>query len=549
MKKILTGTDARLKLKEGCNLMDRVVGTTYSPKGRNVTYQRPWGLPLVQHDGVSVAKEVESKDEYVQLGIELIREAATKQVSEVGDGTTLTTILANSIVEKGMALMDKGVNPMVLRKQIEKVVPILTDEIRKKSQPVKTKEQIRHVAYVSSNDDEIADAVTEAIEKVGADGLITPEEGLKQKIEVDYAVGLELDRGWGEVKFFVTNPERMEAIVENTSILVLGKKVTLISEIQPLLEVVIANRNKNIVIIGEMAGDALNMVVTNKIRGNIQALVVKPPEFGDTRQDLLDDIALITGAKVVIDEIGMPKDTFSRTFDPRWIGSAKMVIARKNTTNIIKYEVSDFKDAANKKTLVERDRLIKERIEALKKLRDSFESPYDIEKISERIARLSVGVALVKVGGKTDTDRREKLERVKDAIPAAQAAVSEGIVPGGAVILQQIAESINRGDLDDGEKLIHDSLLEPIKRLLKNAGESDESIAKILMEMKRKGGNFGYNCENGKVEDLVKTGVIDPSKVIRMAIEHAVAVASSILTCDAIIAIEREEKNNQMIMA
>lgn len=548
MKKIIYGKEARKELQAGVTMMYDAVATTYSPKGRNVAIARQWGLPIVIHDGVGVAKEVEAKDEFVDIGVNLIREAATKQVSEAGDGTTVTTILAYHIVTKGMELLDKDVNPMVLRRQMEKALPELTAKITELSQKVKTKEQKHHVALISSSDDEIANAVTEAVEKVGADGLITVESAPNQRMEVDYTEGLEIDKGWGDYPHFITNADRMEAVVEDASVLVLGRKVTLIQEIAPLLEAVV-NQNKNIVIIGDVAGDALSMIIVNKMKGNINALVVAPPNYGDRKKDALDDIALITGATVVIDEIGLPKDQFVHQFDKKWIGSAKMVIARKTTTNIVKYEASDFKDEASVKAITERNKAVLDRIEAVRKMKEEADSIFEKEKLQERLAKLTTGVAVIKVGAKTDIDARERLERTKDAVPATQAAIDEGIVPGGGVVLLQISKVLEGKKLNDGEQLLYDILQEPIKKLLLNAGEDTKDQDAILKEIKEKGGNFGYNVNTGKVEDLIKEGVIDPAKVIRLALENAVSVGTSILTTDCLIAIEREKVDSNMVMA
>lgn len=548
MKKIIYKDEARKKLQEGVQMMYDSVATTYSPKGRNVAIGRQWGLPLVVHDGVTVAKEVEAKDEYVNIGVDLIREAATKQVSEAGDGTTVTTILAYHIVNKGLELLKTGVNPMVLRKQIEKVLPDLIKKINDLSQEVKTPEQIHHVSLISSSDDMIADAVTDAVSKVGAEGLITVELGRSQKIEVEYTEGLEIDKGWGEYPHFVTNADRMEAVVEDASVLVLGRKVTLINEIQPLLEAVVT-KNKNIVIIGEVSGDALSMIIVNKMKGNINALVVSPPAYGDRKKEGLDDIALITGATVVTDEIGLPKEQFVNQFDKRWIGSAKMVIARKRTTNIVKYEAEDFKEENAHAHILKRNETIEERIKSLKEQRDKAASIYDKEKIQERLARLTTGVAVIKVGAKDDITAREKLERVKDAVPAAQAAVDEGIVPGGGIVLMQLSQVLSDRKMNEGEQLLYDILNEPIKKILLNAGEDDKRQKTILATIAKKGGNYGYNVNSGEVEDLMKVGVIDPTKVIRLALENAVSVGTSILTTDCLIAIEREKEDSKMVMA
>jgi len=548
MKLLKFGKEAREALLEGCRQMEKSVGTTYSPAGRNVVFGRQWGVPKVIHDGVTVAKEVEVEDEFVQLGIDLIREASQNQVSATGDGTTATTILAYHIVEKGMKLIDSGVNAMLLRKQILKALPEILKRIKSTAQEVKTKEQIKHVALVSSDDEEIANAVTEAVSKVGAGGLVTWELNKRQKIETEYTEGMELDRGWGSFPHFVTNPDRMEAVIEDASVLVLGRKVTLVDEIVPLLEVVIGTGSKNLVIIGEVSGDAISTLIVNKMRGNIQALVIAPPGYADTRVDGLEDIAIITGATVVTDEIGMPKEQFRQSFDKNWIGTTKKVIATRGTTNIVRYDVKDFKKEADIKSIKERNDRILARIEELKTKKAEADSIYDKEKLQERLARLTTGIAVVKVGSTAELETNEKLERVKDAIPATQAAVDEGIIPGGAIAFLHASASIE--PTNDGERLLKEILQEPIKKILDNAGEDEKDQSKILEQISQKGGNYGYNINTEKVEDLMKSGVIDPVKVIRLALENAVKVATSILTTDCAIPIKRKpEPTTNMQMA
>jgi len=549
MKKILFEEEARQKLLEGCEIMYRAVGTTYSPAGRNVAYARQWGAPKVVHDGVSVAKEVEVEDELVQMGIDLIKEAAQNQVTATGDGTTLTTILSYHIVEKGMKLIkEKGVNAMKLRKQILKALPLVIEELKKNSQEVKTTEQIKHIAMVASDDEEIAAAVTEAVEKAGKNGLVTVELNKRQKIETEFTEGMELERGFGNHSIFVTNPERMESVIQDASVLVLGRKVTLSEEIVPLIQVVVNSGSKNVVFIGEISGDALMLLAQNKFKGNISTVVVPPPGYGEARKNNLEDIAILTGATVVSDEIGMSPEQFRQTFNKNWIGTTKKVIATKFTTNIIPYEPGDFKNDAAKKAIEARVKAVKERVSLLQKLKEESDSTYDKEQYSERLARLTTGIAAVKVGGKSELETNEKFERVKDAVPATRAAQDEGIVPGGAVSLLRASKALE-GNLVDGEKLLYEVLQEPIKKILLNAGEEGKKADAIIAEISKKGGNFGYNVISEGVEDLMKAGVIDPTKVIREAIENSVSVATSILTTNCSIAIKRQQVNTNMQMA
>ena len=539
MKKIKYKEPIYKDFLTACEIVENIVGVTYSPKGRNVILGRQYGLGIIVHDGVTVFKEIEVEDEYVSLIVDQIRESATKQVTEAGDGTTLTSLLSCALIRQGVEIIKTGKNPMILRRQIDKVLPSLLEEIKKYTQEVKTHDQIYNVAQVSSDDAQLAKAVAEAVEKVGQDGLILPEEHNKSTIEVSFSNGLELNKGWGNFWQFVTNPDRMESVIEDASVLILGRKVTFVPEIQPLLEAVVNTGSKNIVIIGDVSGEALAMVLGNKIKGNINAVVIAPPSYGDIRRDVLDDLALVTGATVVVDEIGMKPQEFATHFDKKWIGTTKMVISKKNTTNVVKYEPSDFKDEASKKVIKERNKAIADRIGLLKRQQEEAQSPYDREKIQERIARLTTGIATIKIGGKSDTWVREKMERAKDAIPATQAAIAAGIVPGGGVVLLQIAKIFEGKERNDGEEILYQALLSPLKRLLINAGESEKSQLKIMEEIKKKGGNYGYDCEQGKVVDLSKAGIVDPAKVIRMAIEHSVVVATSILTSDALIAVKR----------
>lgn len=552
MKVIAYGKDARDKLRQGTKEMYRSVGTTYSPAGRNVAYARQWGSPNVVHDGVTVAKEIEVEDELVQLGVDLIKNAAENQVTSSGDGTTLTTILSYHLADKGLTLVDEGtINAMKLRKQILKALPEVLAEIKKLSTEVKTPEQIHHVAMVSSDDKEIADAVAEAVKKAGEDGLVTVELNKNPRIETEYTEGMEIERGYGNNSIFVTNPDRMEAVIENASILLLGRKVTLQDEIVPLVEVVVANGSKNIVFVGEISGDALLILARNKYKGNISTVVIPPPSIGENRKQILNDIAILTGATVVTDEIGMSKEQFSQTFNKSWIGATKKVIATKHTTNIIPYTEKDFETKEQKTAINARGEVIADRIKLIKTQIAETESTYDKEQLQERLARLTTGIAVVKVGSKSEITTNEKFERVKDAVPAVQAARKEGTVPGGAIALLRASKvfEVEGRVLNEGEQVLRETLIEPIKLILSNAGEDTKQIESILAKITKEGGNFGYNVITEKVEDLVKAGVIDPTKVIREAIENSVNVGTSIITTDCAIAIKRQEVNTNMQMA
>jgi len=548
MKKIIFGSEARQKLLQGAVIAYRAVCTTLSPKGRNVGITRQWGTPIAVHDGVTVMREVEDRDEFVNTGIQFIREAAQKTNEEAGDGTTTATLLAYHIIDKGMKLLEKGINPMILRKQMDDAVPALKEQLKKISKSIMGTEDIQRVAFISSADEEIGKVVAQAVEKVGEHGLITVEEG-GVEMGIDYTEGMEFDKGYA-APHFITSPQRMEAIIEEPIVAVLGKKVTLVKEIMPLLEVMAAIK-KDILIVGEVEGDALKTVIVNKMKGNINILVVTPPSYGDRRTSALEDIALITGATVVSDELGLDMVQFTNQFERAWLGLAKTVVSGRNSTVIIKMEEKDTINESWKKDILKRNKKVAVRIENLKANLETETSVYEKEKIQERLAKLTTGVAIIKVGAKTEASMRERLERTKDAVSAARAAVEEGIVPGGGVAFQQMASIFmgtpsKRTMLNDGEQLLYATLHEPTFKLLENAGEDDKQKTVIIGKIKQSGGDFGYNVNTGEVEDLVKAGVIDPAKVIRLSLENAIAVAGTILSTDCLIVDEREQTQTQM---
>lgn len=520
------------------------VATTLSPKGRNVGISRQWGVPIVVHDGVTVAREVEAKDEFVQCGVLLVREAASKTNEEAGDGTTTSTLLAHHIVNQGMKLLDKGSNPMILRKQMDEALPKLKEKLKAMAKPVKGNEDIKRIAFISSADEEIGTCVAEAVSKVGEQGLITVEEG-GVNMGIDYTEGMEFDKGYS-APHFITSVQRMESVVESPVIAVLGKKVTLPQEILPLLEV-LNSIKKDMVIIGEVEGDALRTCAVNKMKGNLNCLVVAPPSYGDRKKDALEDIALVTGATVISDEIGLNLEAFSRQFDKKWVGKAKIVVSGKNSTMIIKQEESDVASEEEKKVIKERNKKLSERIENLKAYIQKEKSIFEVEKAQERLAKLTTGVAIIKVGAKTEAAMRERLERTKDAVSAARAASGEGIVPGGGVAFVQMADAIDSMEqTNEGEAILVKALYSVTDKILENCGEHDP--ISIIQEIKKKGGDFGYNVNTGKVEDLIQSGVIDPAKVIRLSLENAIAVAGSILSTDCLIVDEREIVKTDMQM-
>jgi len=516
-KIIAQGKKAREKLFEGVELAANVVCTTLSPKGRNVAIQREWGIPLVVHDGVTVMKEVNSNDPLVKIGIDLIRVAAEKNNLEVGDGTTTVTLLAYELVKGGLELIDKGVNPMVLRTEIYKVLPLLIDKIKELSKPIKNKEEIARVATISSADEEIGEKVSIAMDKVGKDGLVVPEEGTQFETEVDYTEGMQFNKGYllvGGTPVFVTNPSRMEAVVENPAIVILKKEISLGTEIGPLLEV-IAKETKNIIVIAKnITGDALVTMGVNKYKGNINAIAIQAPGY-DT-DNFLDDLAVMTGGRVINTE----QDA---TDDLKWLGHAEKVISDRDTTIVIGGKGNP--------------EAIKERVKSIKAMMEREKSQFEKEKEEQRLARMTRGVAVIRVGAKTDIDMREKVERVKDAIGAATAAREEGIVAGGGTAFLRLLPVLDDANVSDDTKALLKSVLRsPIYKILENCAE--ENPDKIVNEIMKKDGNFGYEVNSGKVIDLVENGIIDPSKVIRKAIENSFSVGTSILTTEVLIAID-----------
>lgn len=507
--------DAREKLFKGVKLLANAVCTTLSPKGRNVAIQREWGTPIIVHDGITCAREVASKDPFENIGVMLVREAASKTNDEVGDGTTTATLLSYELIKGGLKLIDKGINPMVLRTEIYKVLPLLKDKIKELAKPIKNKEDIARVATISSADEEIGEMVSIAMEKVGKDGLVVPEEGQSFETEVEYTEGMEFNRGYLS-PYFVTNPLRMEAVVHNPAIIILKREISLPLEIGTILEAVAKKTKDMIVIAKDVKGDALVTMAVNKQKGNINTIAIQAP--ANDMDNFLDDLAIVTGGKVISSES-------EATDDLKWLGSAEKVIADRDTTVIIKGGGEP--------------KAVSERVKAIKAMIDREKSPFEKEKEEQRLARMTKGVAVIKVGAKTDIDMREKVERVKDAIGAATAAREEGIVAGGGTAFLRLLPVLKDIDVSQDVKDLLESILRsPIYKILENCAEKEPD--KIVAEVMKKNGNYGYEVNSGKVIDLVENGIIDPSKVIRKALENAWAVGSSILTTEVCIALDPE---------
>ena len=530
-KQLTFSNDAQYALKRGVDILANAVATTLGPKGRNVALDKKFGAPTVTHDGVTVAKEIELKDPYENMGAQLLKEAATKTNDVAGDGTTTATVLAQSIVHEGLRNVTAGANPMQIKRGLEMATDAVVNSIKKMSTPVEDKHEIANVAAISAADQEIGDLIAEVMDKVGKDGVVTVEESKGREFETEYVEGMQFDRGYIS-PYFVTNPEAMESVVENAYVLIHDKKISAASDIVPLMEKLLQKGRRDIVVIAEdVDGEALATLVLNKLRGMFNILAVKAPGFGDRRKAMLQDIAILTGGTVITEELGRKLE--SVTLDD--LGQAAKIVSDKDNTTIVE----------GKGSLKE----IKGRIEQIKAEIENTTSDYDKEKLQERLAKLSGGVAIIRVGAATETELKEKKHRVEDALSATRAAVEEGIVPGGGVALVNAIDSLKRVKSDDddvqtGINIMRRALEEPMRRIASNAGQDGAVIIDTVRRMAKdkENKNFGYNVLSGAFEDMVKSGIIDPAKVTRSAVENAASIAAMILTTDALIT-DIPEKN------
>lgn len=523
MSKIISfDKEARQKLLEGVEILAKAVVSTLSPKGRNVAIQRQWGAPIVVHDGVTVARSVSEhdhqlKDHLVAVGINLVQQAAQRTNDQAGDGTTTATLIAYEVVRRGMKLIEEGVNPMVLREQIEEAMPLLIAEISKISQPVKDKAQLFEVATISSADKEIGEMVSEAVDKMGKDGMVTVEEGNKQNTEVEYTDGVEIDNGYIH-PYFVTNPNRMEAVVDSPTILLYMKKLSVIADVAPTIEKLVSMGKKDILIVCEdMTGDALATLIVNKQKGNINILVCKAPKVD--RQDYMEDLAVLVGGKVISEKQSVDMDVEA-------VGTADKVIAGRDTTTIIK-------GGGDKEE-------IEARMDYLRTQSKNEKNEFIGEKLEKRLAKMTAGIAVIRVGAKMEVDMRERVERVKDAIGAATAARDEGIVPGGGTAFLMLRKAL-KPNVNEGQRLLYDVLSAPIRKIMENCGESTRNINRLIAEIEAKNDGIGYEVYSGSLENMKEKGVIDPAKVIRLALVNGTTVATSILTTDTIISIQEDK--------
>ena len=522
--------EARRSLKRGVDIVADAVKTTLGPRGRNVAIDKKFGAPTVTHDGVTVAKEIELKDPFENMGARLLVEVATKTNDVAGDGTTTATVLAQSIVNEGLKVVAAGANPMLLKRGLDKAAEAVVAELKSMAKPVRDRADIAHVAAISAADSEIGDLIAEVMEKVGKDGVITVEESKGIAFEKEYTEGMQIDRGYIS-PYFVTNSERMEAELEEPYILITDKKISAINDILPVLEKVL-QVSKNFVIIAEdVDGEALATLVVNKLRGTINALAVKAPGFGDRRKAMLQDIAILTGGTVISEEIGRKLD--SATIED--LGRARRVVADKDNTTIIEGRGDE--------------KAIRARIEQIRAQIETTTSDFDREKLQERLAKLAGGVAVLKVGAATEPELKEKKHRVEDALSTARSAVEEGIVPGGGVALINAIPALDRVQTvnDDerfGVQILKRALEEPLRQLARNAGEDGAVIIDQVRRRQKESGdkNYGYNVLTGEFGSMIEQGVIDPVKVTRSAVQNAVSIAGLLLTTEALVTDLPEEK-------
>ena len=523
-KQLAFAEDARRRLKDGVDVLASAVATTLGPKGRNVALDRKFGSPTITHDGVTVAKEVELEDPYENMGAQLLKEAATKTNDIAGDGTTTSTVLAHAMVNDGLKNLSAGANPMMLKRGIERASKAISEAITEMAIDVTTKEEIASVAAISAQDSDIGELIAEVMDKVGKDGVITVEESKGLEFETEYVEGMQFDRGYIS-PYFVTDPENMEAVIEEPYVLIHDKKVSAASDIVPLLEKLVQVGKRDLVVLAEdIDGEALATLVLNKLRGMLNVLAVKAPGFGDRRKAMLQDIAVLTGGTVITEELGRKLE--SVTIND--LGKAGKVSATKDDTTVIEGQGDADK--------------IKGRIEEIKTEIDRSTSDYDKEKLQERLAKLSGGVAVIRVGAATETELKEKKHRVEDALSATRAAVEEGIVPGGGVALINALKSIEKlsddeVDINTGIKVVRTALEMPLRGIARNAGQEGAVVLEAVRRKQEEAGSdrIGYDVISGEYVDMVEAGIIDPAKVTKGALENAASIAAMILTTEALI--------------
>ncbi|MCA3240448.1 MAG: chaperonin GroEL [Rubrivivax sp.] len=520
-KDVIFGADARQRMVEGVNILANAVKVTLGPKGRNVVLERSFGAPTVTKDGVSVAKEIELKDKLQNMGAQMVKEVASKTSDNAGDGTTTATVLAQSIVREGMKYVAAGMNPMDLKRGIDKAVIALTEELKKSSKPTTTSKEIGQVGSISANSDEsIGEIIAKAMDKVGKEGVITVEDGKSLDNELDIVEGMQFDRGYLS-PYFINTPEKQVAILESPFVLLYDKKISNIRDLLPVLEQVAKSGRPLLIIAEEVDGEALATLVVNTIRGILKVVAVKAPGFGDRRKAMLEDIAILTGGKVIAEEVGLTLEKATLAD----LGSAKRVeVAKENTT------VIDGAGAAGD---------IEARVKQIRVQIEEATSDYDREKLQERVAKLAGGVAVIKVGAATEVEMKEKKARVEDALHATRAAVEEGIVAGGGVALLRARAAVagtlkgDNHDQDAGIKIVLRAVEQPLREIVANAGGEPSVVINKVLEGK---GNYGFNAANDTYGDMIEMGILDPTKVTRTALQNAASVASLMLTTECMVA-------------
>jgi len=531
-KQLVFSEEARRNLKIGVDALAEAVRTTLGPKGRNVALDKKFGAPTITHDGVTVAKEIELKEPFQNMGAQLLKEAATKTNDVAGDGTTTATVLAQIIVNEGLKNVAAGANPMLIKRGLEKGAAAVVEAIRKMSREVKGKEEIAQVAAISAADPEIGNLIAEVMDRVGKDGVVTVEESKGLLFETEYVEGMQLDRGFISA-YFVTNPERMEAELEEPYVLITDRKIAAVADIVPLLEKMVQIGKRDLLVIAEdVEGEALATLVLNKLRGMLNVVAVKAPGFGDRRKEMLRDIAILTGGQVITEEMGRKLET-ATVAD---LGQCRRVVVNKDETTIIEGKGDDKE--------------IKGRIEQIKAQIETTTSDYDREKLQERLAKLAGGVAVIRVGAATETELKEKKHRVEDALSATRAAVEEGTVPGGGVALIGVVSALDEVKMDypdeqTGVAILRRALEEPMRQIVRNAGMDGAVVVETVrrLQAEKKNTDLGYDVLANEYVDMYERGIIDPAKVTRSAVENAASIATMILTTEALISdIPEKEK-------
>ena len=517
-KELKYDAEARKALEEGVDAVANAVKVTLGPKGRNVVIDKKFGAPTITNDGVTIAREIEVEDVFQNQGAQLVREVATATNDVAGDGTTTATVLAQAIVHAGMKNVAAGANPLALKRGIEKAVDQVVDNIAKQATPVSGKDQIARVATISAGDEDIGDVIADAIDKVGKDGVVNVEEGQTFGMDLEFTEGMQFDKGYIS-PYMVTDQDRMEAVLEDPYILIANQKIGSVRDILPILEQTIQSGKPLLIIAEDVEGESLATLVVNKLRGTFTGVAVKAPGFGDRRKRMLEDIAILTAAEVITEEMGLKLENTQLS----QLGRARRVVVAKDTTTIV--------DGSGEKSA------IKGRINQIKNEVENTDSDFDREKLQERLAKLSGGVAVVKVGAATETEMKEKKHRVEDALQATRAALEEGIVPGGgvALLVAQKALNIDVGEEDEqtGAKIVYRALEEPLRQIAENAGLEGSVVVNEVRKAKK---DHGLNAANGEIVNLITEGIIDPAMVTRSALQNAASIAKNILTTEAIIA-------------